>query len=182
MKKTDSTPLRDKVAYLGVFLALALICSYVESLIPFYFGIPGVKLGLTNIVVVLMLYCVGTKEAFAISMLRIVLAGFLFGNLFSILYSLAGGMFSFLVMYLLKRTGKLGVLPVSVAGGMSHNIGQMPWRRLWWRISNIFLLSAGAFRGRHRYGTADRCGSPGDHTKDWRTAETIRRKYVCTHI
>lgn len=56
MKKTDSTPLRDKVAYLGVFLALALICSYVESLIPFYFGIPGVKLGLTNIVVVLMLY------------------------------------------------------------------------------------------------------------------------------
>ena len=77
MKKTDSTPLRDKVAYLGVFLALALICSYVESLIPFYFGIPGVKLGLTNIVVVLMLYCVGTKEAFAISMLRIVLAGFL---------------------------------------------------------------------------------------------------------
>ena len=125
MKKTDSTPLRDKVAYLGVFLALALICSYVESLIPFYFGIPGVKLGLTNIVVVLMLYCVGTKEAFAISMLRIVLAGFLFGNLFSILYSLAGGMFSFLVMYLLKRTGKLGVLPVSVAGGMSHNIGQL---------------------------------------------------------
>ena len=111
MKKTDSTPLRDKVAYLGVFLALALICSYVESLIPFYFGIPGVKLGLTNIVVVLMLYCV--------------LAGFLFGNLFSILYSLAGGMFSFLVMYLLKRTGKLGVLPVSVAGGMSHNIGQI---------------------------------------------------------
>ena len=96
MKKTDSTPLRDKVAYLGVFLALALICSYVESLIPF-----------------------------AISMLRIVLAGFLFGNLFSILYSLAGGMFSFLVMYLLKRTGKLGVLPVSVAGGMSHNIGQI---------------------------------------------------------
>ena len=125
MKKTDSTPLRDKVGYLGVFLALALICSYVESLIPFYFGIPGVKLGLTNIVVVLMLYCVGTKEAFAISMLRIVLAGFLFGNLFSILYSLAGGMFSFLVMYLLKRTGKLGVLPVSVAGGMSHNIGQI---------------------------------------------------------
>ena len=129
MKKTDSTPLRDKVAYLGVFLALALICSYVESLIPFYFGIPGVKLGLTNIVVVLMLYCVGTKEAFAISMLRIVLAGFLFGNLFSILYSLAGGMFSFLVMYLLKRTGKLGVLPV-----------RLPWRRLWWRISTFFTI------------------------------------------
>ena len=148
MKKTDSTPLRDKVAYLGVFLALALICSYVESLIPFYFGIPGVKLGLTNIVVVLMLYCVGTKEAFAISMLRIVLAGFLFGNLFSILYSLAGGM----VMYLLKRTGKLGVLPVSVAGGMSHNIGQIAVAAFVVENINIFyylpvLLVAGIVTG-----------------------------------
>lgn len=181
MKKTDSTPLRDKVAYLGVFLALALICSYVESLIPFYFGIPGVKLGLTNIVVVLMLYCVGTKEAFAISMLRIVLAGFLFGNLFSILYSLAGGMFSFLVMYLLKRTGKLGVLPVSVAGGVTQHWSDCRGGVCGGEYQH-FLLSAGAFRGRHRYGTADRCGSPGDHTKDWRTAETIRRKYVCTHI
>ena len=69
---------KKKTAYLGVYLALALICSYVESLIPFYFGIPGVKLGLTNIVVVLMLYCVGTKEALAVSALRIVLAGFPF--------------------------------------------------------------------------------------------------------
>ena len=78
-EKVSWIPLRDKkkTAYLGVYLALALICSYVESLIPFYFGIPGVKLGLTNIVVVLMLYCVGTKEALAVSALRIVLAGFL---------------------------------------------------------------------------------------------------------
>ena len=85
-EKVSWIPLRDKkkTAYLGVYLALALICSYVESLIPFYFGIPGVKLGLTNIVVVLMLYCVGTKEALAVSTLRIVLAGFLFGNMFSI--------------------------------------------------------------------------------------------------
>ena len=77
-EKVSWIPLRDKkkTAYLGVYLALALICSYVESLIPFYFGIPGVKLGLTNIVVVLMLYCVGTKEALAVSTLRIVLAGF----------------------------------------------------------------------------------------------------------
>ena len=89
---------KKKTAYLGVYLALALICSYVESLIPFYFGIPGVKLGLTNIVVVLMLYCVGTKEALAVSALRIVLAGFLFGNMFSILYSLAGGLLSFLAV------------------------------------------------------------------------------------
>ena len=62
-EKVSWIPLRDKkkTAYLGVYLALALICNYVESLIPFYFGIPGVKLGLTNIIVVLMLYCVGTE-------------------------------------------------------------------------------------------------------------------------
>ena len=75
--------MKRNVAYLGMYLALALICSYVESLIPFYFGIPGVKLGLTNIVVVLLLYTLGAKEAFLVSVVRIILAGFLFGNPFS---------------------------------------------------------------------------------------------------
>ena len=114
-----------KIAYLGVFLALALILSYVESLIPFYFGIPGVKLGLTNLIVVVMLYCTGTKEAFGVSVARILLAGFRFGNLFSILYSLAGGVLSFIVMCLLKKTGRFHVISVSVTGGISHNIGQL---------------------------------------------------------
>ena len=114
-----------KIAYLGVFLALALILSYVESLIPFYFGIPGVKLGLTNLIVVVMLYCTGTKEAFGVSVARILLAGFLFGNLFTILYSLAGGVLSFIVMCLLKKTGRFHVISVSVTGGISHNLGQL---------------------------------------------------------
>ena len=114
--------MNKKTAYLGLFLALALICSYIESLIPFYFGIPGVKLGLTNIVVVMMLYCIGAKEALLVSLLRIVLAGFMFGNMFSILYSLAGGILSFLIMYLLKRYTGLHVI---AAGGISHNIGQL---------------------------------------------------------
>lgn len=117
--------MKNKVAYMGLFLSLALICGYVESLIPFYFGVPGIKLGLTNIVVVMVLYCIGTKEAFGISVLRIILAGFLFGNMFSIIYSLAGGILSFLVMYLLKKCTKLKVISVSVAGGISHNIGQL---------------------------------------------------------
>lgn len=108
-----------------MYLALALICSYVESLIPFYFGIPGVKLGLTNIVVVLLLYTLGAKEAFLVSVVRIILAGFLFGNPFSILYSLSGGALSFLAMYVLKRTEKLKVVTVSVAGGVMHNTGQL---------------------------------------------------------
>lgn len=117
--------MKRKTAYMGMFLAIALICSYVESLIPFYFGIPGVKLGLTNIVVVLMLYSVGAKEAFLISVLRILLAGFLFGNPFSILYSLGGGILSFLAMMLLKHTDKFKVVSVSVTGGIFHNIGQL---------------------------------------------------------
>lgn len=141
-----------KIAFLGVFIALALICSYVESLIPFYFGIPGVKLGLTNIVVVIMLYTVGEKEAFAVSVLRIILAGFLFGNLFSILYSLAGGLLSFLVMYLIKKFQLLGIVTVSVCGGISHNIGQIIVAAFVVENYNIFyyipvLLIAGTITG-----------------------------------
>ena len=117
--------MKNKIAYWGVFLALALVCSYVESLIPISFGIPGVKLGLTNIVVILMLYTIGAKDAILISVLRIILAGFMFGNAFSILYSLAGGILSFVVMLLLKNTGKLKILSISTAGGISHNVGQL---------------------------------------------------------
>lgn len=117
--------MKKNVAYLGVFLAFALILSYVETLIPFYFGIPGVKLGLTNLIVVVMLYTVGVKEAFAISILRILLSGMLFGNVFSILYSLAGGLLSFLVMALLIKSNRFHVITVSICGGITHNIGQI---------------------------------------------------------
>ena len=83
------------------------------------------KLGLTNIVVILMLYTIGAKDAILISVLRIILAGFMFGNAFSIIYSLAGGILSFVVMLLLKNTGKLKILSISTAGGISHNVGQL---------------------------------------------------------
>jgi heptaprenyl diphosphate synthase len=141
-----------KTAYLGVFLAIALICSYIETLIPFSFGIPGIKLGLTNIVVILILYCIGTKESLLISILRIVLVGILFGNLISILYSLSGGLLSFLIMYLLKKTNRLGCISVSVAGGISHNIGQILVAALIVRNFNILfyipvLLLAGLITG-----------------------------------
>ena len=116
---------QHRIALLSMLLALALICSYVESLIPFYFGVPRVKLGLTNIVVLFALYLLGGKEAFAISIMRILLTAFLFGNLFSMAYSLAGGILSFIVMLLLKKYVKLNLLSVSVAGGISHNLGQL---------------------------------------------------------
>lgn len=114
-----------KTAYMGIFLALALICSYIETLIPFHIGIPGVKLGLTNIVIVWALYLLGTKEALVISVLRIILSGMMFGNVFSIAYSLAGGLLSFAVMFLFKKTGKFKCVSVSIAGGIFHNIGQL---------------------------------------------------------
>lgn len=117
--------MKKKTAYMGVFLAFALILSYIESLIPFYFGIPGMKLGLANLIVVVMLYLAGTKEAFFLSVLRILLSGFLFGNMFGILYSLAGGLLSFFVMWLVKKTGHFHTVTVSVCGGIFHNVGQL---------------------------------------------------------
>ena len=81
--------MKKKVGYYGVFLALALVLSYVESLIPFYFGVPGMKLGLTNVIVLILLYLYGPADALIISVTRVILAGFLFGNAFSIIYSLA---------------------------------------------------------------------------------------------
>lgn len=117
--------MKHKTAYMGLLLAFALILSYVESLIPFYFGVPGVKLGLANLAVILTLSFYGTKQALLLNLFRIILAGFLFGNLFMIVYSLAGGMLSFLVMLLLRKYGGFGIVGVSVAGGISHNIGQI---------------------------------------------------------
>lgn len=117
--------LKTKVAYFGVFTALALIFSYVETLIPIHLGIPGVKLGLANLIIVITLYKMGVKEAYILSVVRVVLAGFIFGNMFSILYSMAGGLLSLTVMIFLKKTDKFSVMGISMAGGVFHNVGQL---------------------------------------------------------
>ena len=117
--------MKKKTAYLGVMLALALICSYVEVLIPIPIGIPGIKLGLANIVIVFALYSMGIKEALVLSIMRVTISGFMFGNVIAIAYSLSGGLLSLLIMFLLKKTDKLSVISVSIAGGIFHNIGQM---------------------------------------------------------
>lgn len=114
-----------KIAYLGMLMALALVLSYVESLIPFAVGIPGVKLGLTNIVTVIMLYIASPMETFLLCVFRAVLSGFMFGNAFSIIYSLAGCILSFIVMYLLKKSDKFSSVSISLVGGVCHNIGQI---------------------------------------------------------
>ncbi len=109
-------------------VALAMILSYVESLIPSP-GIPGVKLGLANIVVIFALYKLGWKEAAGISLLRVFLVSLLFGHAASLMYSAAGAALSLAGMILLKRTDKLSCVAVSVIGGVLHNLGQilMAW-------------------------------------------------------
>lgn len=114
-----------KTVKLGFLLALSMILAYIESLLPLAIGIPGVKPGLPNMVVVLLLYTYGKKEALSVNLLRILLTGFLFGNLYSILYALAGAFFSFCVMVILRRIGIFSIIGVSISGGVSHNIGQI---------------------------------------------------------
>ena len=108
-----------------MLLALALVLSYVEALVPVPFPVPGIKLGLPNLMTVLLLYTYGWKEALLVNLLRILLNGFLFGGMSAILFSLAGALFSFAVMLILKRTNRFGVQGVSAAGGTAHNIGQI---------------------------------------------------------
>ena len=114
----------ERVARTAVLTALAMIFSYVESLIPLSVGAPGVKIGLANLAVVTALYLFGPSYASVLNILRIVLTGFLFGNGSAILYSLAGGLLSFAVMLLLWKLS-FSCLSVSAAGGVFHNIGQL---------------------------------------------------------
>ena len=117
--------MKQKTACLGIFSAVAIILGYVESLVPVFAGIPGIKLGLANLGVLFILKKYSFREAALISVVRILVIGFMFGNLFSILYSLAGGILSFLVMLLLKRIKGFSMIGISIAGGVSHNIGQI---------------------------------------------------------
>ena len=117
--------MKNRVAYFGVFTALALIFSYIETLVPISFGIPGVKLGLANLIIVIALYKIPLREVYVLSIVRVLLSGVLFGNYFSIAYSLAGGLLSLTVMALLKKAGGFSVIGISIAGGVFHNIGQL---------------------------------------------------------
>ena len=114
------------IALYGVMIALAMIFSYLESFIPInlLIPVPGVKLGLANIVVLFALYTMRFGDAVVIAVIRVLLSGLIFGNPMTIAYSLAGSMLSIVVMYLLKKTD-LSIIGVSMVGGISHNIGQL---------------------------------------------------------
>ena len=128
-----------KLALSAILAALAMILSYVEAMVPMPVPIPGIKLGLANLVILLAIYRLGFKYALAINCIRIFVTGLLFTGVFGILYSLAGGLLSLLVMYLLYRTGIFSMVGVSMAGGVAHNLGQLLTACL--IMSNIRLMS-----------------------------------------
>lgn len=115
----------SRLVLLAFFTALGLALSYLESLVPIPLGVPGAKPGLPNIVTVTLLYTLGPADAVLVSLARIILSGFMFGNLFAILYSMAGFVLSFLSMAALKKTGRFGMTGVSAVGGVMHNVGQL---------------------------------------------------------
>ena len=115
----------SKLSLAALSVSLAMILSFVESQIPAFVAIPGVKIGLTNIVVIYALYKSGWKYAAVISFVRVLLVGMLFGNGVSIAYSLAGAAVSFAVMVLLMRAKVFSTTAVSVAGGVMHNMAQI---------------------------------------------------------
>ena len=141
-----------KTAYYALCIALAFVFSYLESLIPLNIGVPGIKLGLANLVVVTALYVMGERDAFIISMIRILLCGLTFGGVFSLVYSFAGGILSFAVMLLAKRSKRLSVLGVSVLGAAVHNVGQIAAAAAVMENAGVFyylpvLLLSGAVTG-----------------------------------
>lgn len=114
-----------RIAFLGLMVALAFVLSYVEMLLPLNIGIPGAKIGLANLVVMVALYKMGGKDAFTLSLVRVILVGLTFGNLAMMIYSLAGAVLSFVAMIIGKRTNLFTATGVSVLGGVFHNVGQI---------------------------------------------------------
>lgn len=129
MPSQDEQGLQDKpalrVAFCAILTALSMLLSYIDSLIPVLPQVPGIKIGLANIVILLALYMLKGRYALAINIVRILLTGLLFTGVTGMMYSLSGALLSFLVMYVLKRTGVFSIIGVSLAGGAAHNTGQL---------------------------------------------------------
>ena len=141
-----------RLTYLALTVSFALILSFIESRIPAFVAIPGVKMGLANIAVIFTLYKFGIKEAVAVSVVRVVLVSMLFGSPISMLYSLAGAALSLAAMCLLKKLTPLGEITVSVTGGVMHNIGQIAMASIMLGTNVVgyylpFLLLSGTLAG-----------------------------------
>ena len=136
----------------AVTVAVALILSFVESQIPAFVAIPGVKVGLANIAVIFTLYKLGTKTAIVVSILRVAMVSMLFGNVASLIYSISGAILSLAIMILLKKLTPLSTVAVSVCGGVMHNVGQIAAASVMLETNVViyylpFLLVAGTVAG-----------------------------------
>ena len=115
-----------KLTFLSVLSSLAIILSFVESLLPpIWSAVPGIKMGLPNIIIIFLLYKFSVREAVVVSVIRLLIVGLLFGNFMTFLYSFAGAFLSLTVMWLLKRIRKFSQVGVSIAGAVSHNLAQV---------------------------------------------------------
>lgn len=124
-KKTNISLKTIRLVTLSAIIAVAMILSYVESLIPAFVAVPGVKIGLSNIATVFALYALGWPYAICVSVVRVLLSALLFGNFVSLIYSLSGAALALLAMILLKKLDIFSSVGVSVAGGICHNAGQI---------------------------------------------------------
>ncbi len=141
-----------KVAFLGLCITLSMILSFVESQIPALVAIPGIKVGLPNLVIVFLLYRSGWKETVIVSLIRILLISILFGNLQTMTFSLAGAILSLMIMILLKKSNWFSYITVSIVGGIFHNVGQIIAACLWTQTAEIafylpVLLISGTVAG-----------------------------------
>ena len=141
-----------KVAFLGLSIALAMILSFVESQIPALVAIPGIKVGLPNLVIVFLLYRMSAKDAIIVSIIRTLLVSMLFGNIQMLTFSVAGAALSLASMILLKKTNWFSTITVSIVGGIFHNIGQIAAAILWTQTAGIVtylpvLLISGTIAG-----------------------------------
>ena len=141
-----------RMARYALLTALAMVLSWLESLVPVSATAPGIKLGLTNLVVIFALYRMGLRAAAAVSLARVGLVSMTFGNAYSFAYSLAGAVLSLAVMAGLKKLNRFSILGVSIAGGVCHNLGQLAvamavlgTARLWWYLP--WLLAGGVLAG-----------------------------------
>ncbi len=114
-----------KMVTLSSLIAVAMILSYIESLVPAFVAVPGVKMGLSNIATVFALYALGWPYAICVSLVRVFLSALLFGNFVSLIYSLSGAALALLAMILLKKLDSFSSVGVSVVGGVCHNAGQI---------------------------------------------------------
>ena len=114
-----------KMTTLALLVSVAMILSYIESLIPAFVAVPGVKLGLSNIATVFALYTLGWPAAIAVSLIRVLLSAILFGNIPSLAFSFAGAVLALAVMITLTRINLFSNIGVSVLGAICHNIGQV---------------------------------------------------------